>query len=822
LLVLADSVYTEIQDLAGAVVSHNGLPINVRNLGILLPNARQLASRGTEKAMEDVCRHRADAVFVEEYTAISALLGGLSCSGQPLRLIPVAGIRPHLAVGSLFAASAAADAIREGISEIAGEGQVPAVLSRWSYFSRRNLESIQALREASRLERRLTEAVGALLSILLIAAWLTVRTLRERRKARQAEEELGTAQQSYRSLIDQAADGVFLVDQDGRFVLVNSRMCGMLGYADEEMRQLNVLETYFPEERESGWQHLAGIPCGTSVGFERRMRRKDGGAIPVEASVVRLRDGRLQQIVRDITERKQAEAALRESEQHFRNMADTAPVMIWVAGPDKLFTFFNRTWLDFTGRTMEQEMGNGWSVGVHPEDLDSCYESYCSSFDARQTFQIECRLRRADGEYRWVLCSGVPRFERGAFAGYIGSDIDITDLKRTQEEALARQKLESLGVLTRGIAHDFNNLLGGVLASAELALSERAEGSPGDKEGLLTIKTAAIRGGEIVRQLMTYSGEETQTFESVDLSQLVGEMLQLLKVSISKCAMLKVNLPEEFPAVRANAAQIRQVVMNLITNASEALGEGEGVISVTVAQVRLGPDYNPPKLSQGDYIRLEVSDTGHGMTEEIQAKIFDPFFTTKHAGRGLGLASVQGIVRSHGGTVNIVSAPGQGSCFEVLLPCTSQPARDTGDSLVPASAGEVGSGGGTVLVVEDEDTLRIAVSKMLRKRGFSVVEASDGRAGVDQFRGNEREIDVVLLDLTLPGMTGREVLEELRQMRPDVKVIITTAYSHDTALKAIGGQQPWLYIRKPYRFSEVTDLLRNVCPHTRSSGHAAG
>jgi two-component system, cell cycle sensor histidine kinase and response regulator CckA len=823
-LVRADSVYTEIGDLAGALISHNGTRINERNLRILLPNARLMASRGTEEAMEDVCQHRADAVFVEEYTAISALLANRSCWGQELRLIPVPNVQPRFGVGSSFAASAAADAIREEIGRIAGEGKLPAALLRWTYFSHRNLESIQALREEQRHGRLLTGLVVVILGGLLIVVWLTSRILRERMKAILAEEELGTTQQNYQLLTEQAADGIFLVDKEGKFLLVNSRMCEMLGYSDAEMRQMNVLETYFPDERESEWQRLAGIPCHARLRFENQIKRKDGTAIPVEASVVRLGDGRLQQIVRDITERKQAEAALRESEERFRNMADTAPVMIWVTGPDKLFTFFNKTWLDFTGRTMEQELGDGWSTGLHPEDLKRCYEIFGSSFDARREFRMECRLRRADREYRWMLCSGVPRFAPGgAFAGYIGSDVDITELRRTQEEALSRQKLESLGVLAGGIAHDFNNLLGSILATAELVTSELPDGSPAC-EGVETIKNVAHRAAEIVRQMMAYAGQESQVFEPLNLSGLVNEMLQLVKVSISKRAALTVDLPDNLPTVRASAVQIRQVVLNLITNASEALGQKDGVISVTLAQVRSGLDPfadGTPSLLQNDHLRLTVSDTGCGMTDDVQARIFDPFFTTKFPGRGLGLAVAQGIIRDHGGTIHVVSAPGQGSRFEVLLPCADQPARDTSGILTPAAAGEAGSADRTVLVVEDEDGLRIAVSKMLRKQGFSVIEARDGRAGVDLFRANQREIDVVLLDLTLPGMTGREVLEELRQMRLDVKVIITTAYSQDNAQKAIGGEQSWLYIRKPYQLGEVTALLRNACP-ARSGGHAAG
>jgi two-component system cell cycle sensor histidine kinase/response regulator CckA len=390
---------------------------------------------------------------------------------------------------------------------------------------------------------------------------------------------------------------------------------------------------------------------------------------------------------------------------------------------------------------------------------------------------------------------------------------------------IARQKLESVGVLAGGIAHDFNNLLGGILASAELGLAERAEGSSPEEE-LLRIRTAAIRGGEIVRQLMIYGGKESPVFEMVDVSRLVEEMLQLLKISISKHAILKTKLGEGLPGVHANPTQIRQVVMNLVTNASEAIGDRDGVIRVTTARVRVGLDARATSAANfpaGDYLKLEVSDSGIGMTPEVQARLFEPFFTTKFTGRGLGLATVQGIVRGHGGAINVVSSLGQGTRLEVLLPCTNQPAPNVLDIAAPVSASEVGSVTGTVLVVEDEDTLRLPVSKMLRTKGFFVIEAIDGGAAVDLFRANEPDIAVVLLDMTLPGMSGPEVFAELQRIRPDVKVILTSAYSQETVLTAFGGHQAWDFVRKPYRLNDLVKSVRDACKQKGgTSGYAAG
>lgn len=641
----------------------------------------------------------------------------------------------------------------------------------------------------------------------------------------EAQEALRESENRFRSLFENTTVGLYRTTPEGHILMANPALLSMLGYESfDELRERNLQEEGFEPGYSCAAFRKRFKSEGVVRGIEAAWTRRDGTVLFVRESARAVRgfddsvlyyDG----IVQDVTERKraedtrrQAEAALQESEERFRNMADTAPVMIWVMGPDKLVTFFNKTYLDFTGRTPEQELGRGWVGLVHPEDLEHCSEILHSSFDARRNFQIECRARRADGEYRWVLCSGVPRFgPDGVFVGYIGSDIDITDLRRAQKEALARQKLESLGVLAGGIAHDFNNLLGGILINSELVLAGLPLGSSA-YAGLETIKSIAVRATDIVRQMMAYAGQENAPFETVNVSRLVSDMLQLLKVSISKTAILKVNLSENVPAVRGTAAQIRQVVMNLITNASEALGEKEGAISVCVTQVQVDQDSDASNLSHGDYVRLEVSDTGCGMTEEIQGRIFDPFFTTKFTGRGLGLAAVQGIIRNHGGVINVTSAPGQGSRFDVLLPCAGQAESGTPANItVPAPAGEVGNLAGTVLFIEDEAALCRAVSMLLRRKGLKVIEAADGKTGIDLFRASALQIDVVLLDLTLPVMSGGEVLHELRRIQPDMKVIIMSAYSRDRVLATIGGQQPWFYIRKPYQSSELIALVRNVC-----------
>jgi len=514
----------------------------------------------------------------------------------------------------------------------------------------------------------------------------------------------------------------------------------------------------------------------------------------------------------DITERKQAEAALRESEALFRNLADTAPVMMWTSGPDKLCTFFNKTWLCFTGRTMEQELGHGWAEGIHPDDAERCFSGYCEAFDARRDCHIEYRLRRADGEYRWVLCSGVPRFAPGGvFAGYIGSDIDITDLKSAQVEAVERQKLESLGALTSGIAHDFNNLLGSVLAEAELAELEVSAGSSPVVQ-IQRIKAVAVRASEIVRELMIYSGQDQAEFGSVDLSRLVEEMLELLKVSISKHAVLKTELRKHLPAVRGNAAQIRQIVMNLIINASEALGEKDGVIHVTTSLAGGGRNRSTipsTNLAEGDYLRLEVSDTGCGITEEQRARIFDPFFSTKFAGRGLGLAVVHGIVRAHAGSIHLSSRPGRGTKFQVFLPCAAN-ASEQNPAPAPESAVETNGAAATLLFVEDEESLRAAVSKMLSRRGYSVVGAGDGSAAVHLLRSHPREIDIILLDMTLPGTPSREVIAEAQRTRPSVKVVLTSAYSREMVAQSLEAPIVRGFIRKPFQFGELLQLLRNT------------
>jgi PAS domain S-box-containing protein len=372
----------------------------------------------------------------------------------------------------------------------------------------------------------------------------------------------------------------------------------------------------------------------------------------------------------ELAQRRLTEQALRETEERFRSLADTAPVAIWVTGPDRLGSFFNKRALTFAGRTTEELIGDRWTELVHPDDRDGVCAAYSSAVVARRPFRIECRMKRADGQYRWVLNTGIPRFVDRIFVGHIGTVVDTTDLKLSHEQMLVTQKMESLGALAAGIAHDFNNMLGVMFAESDVALLETTLVSPA-RQNVERIKAVAVRASEIVKLLIAYAGGTDVAMENVDLSLIVEEMIELLRDSISERAMLRTSLAKDL-LVRANAAQIRQVVLNLIKNGAEALEGRDGLIAVAAERVYIGrppaPE-GPTEAPEGEYVRLLVSDTGCGMTQEVQARALDPFYTTKFLGRGLGLAVVQGILRSHGGHIQILSKHGAGSTFQVLLPC---------------------------------------------------------------------------------------------------------------------------------------------------------
>jgi PAS domain S-box-containing protein len=487
-------------------------------------------------------------------------------------------------------------------------------------------------------------------------------------------------QEIFRLAVESSPNAILIVDHEGKIVLANAQTEKLFGYESHELlgQSVDILIPDSLRGRHPGLRKLyaeSPEPRYMGAGRDLYARRKDGSEVPVEIGLnpIQTEQGTwvLSAIV-DISERKRIQSELRETEERFRNMADTAPVMIWVSGPDKRCTFFNKGWLDFRGRTMEQELGDGWVDGVYPDDFHRCVTTYCSAFDARQSFQMEYRLKRADGEYRWILDTGVPRFESdGGFAGYVGSCVDITDLKRAHEDELSRQKLESLGLLARGVAHDFNNLQSTIIMIAELILEDQTANLALRKE-IAEIREIAMRGSELTHQLTVYAGGDIAEAESIDVASVIEEMLKLLEVSVAKRATLTNHLEKGLWPVVANPSHIRQILLNLVINAAEAMEDKRvGEIDVAASRVTVKPS-GKATLPPGEYLRITVSDNGHGIASELQGRIFDPFFTTKTSGRGLGLSVVQGIVRRYGGVLEVHSTPDKGTRFEVVLPFASQ------------------------------------------------------------------------------------------------------------------------------------------------------
>jgi two-component system cell cycle sensor histidine kinase/response regulator CckA len=604
----------------------------------------------------------------------------------------------------------------------------------------------------------------------------------------------------YRRIVEAVPEGIWLTDPQGLTVFSNRRMAQILGVDFESMAGMSCFACLFPEDvAEARMQFERGL-AGDRPPFDFRLRRADGSAIWVSIACMPVRDEDsslfgILGLFSDITERKRTEDALRQSEERLRSLVDSAPVITWMTGPDQKGTFYNVQALAFTGLRLDEIVGDGYISLLHPEDRDRYLEVTSAAAAARAPFSTEVRLRRADGEYRWMMVSGLPRVSNGIFLGHIGTGVDVTALKRSYEQHLASQKLESLGVLAAGVAHDFNNFLGAIVVRAESAQTDIGPGSRA-ADDLDQIRLTALRAAQIVSQLMTFAGHESAPSEAIDVSRLVNEMLGLLKVSISKNARLRTELAADLPAIHANPAEIRQLLLNLIVNASEALEGRIGFITINTARAT---------LDSADAVRLDVEDTGIGIAPELKSRIFDPFFTTRSAGRGLGLSTVQGVVRRLGGSIEVESTPGRGSRFAVLLPSIA--AAPQGEFREIALPPPPAAPAATVLFVEDEPSMRSAVTKLLRRRNFHVIEAADGVSAVELLRSDPSRIDVVLLDVTLPGMTGREVFDRLRGIKPDVKVVLSTAYSRERTMSEFRERNTSGFIRKPYKTNDLVEML---------------
>jgi two-component system cell cycle sensor histidine kinase/response regulator CckA len=518
----------------------------------------------------------------------------------------------------------------------------------------------------------------------------------------------------------------------------------------------------------------------------------------------------------------QAEQQLRASESRYAATLNSIGDAVIAMDRDGCITFINPVAQRLTGWAQDEAVGRPLEEVFRIVNGRTRQKVACPAGRAlreQSTVGLEdgtLLLSRA-GQEAWIDDCAAPIRGDGAdeVSGAVLAFRDVSEKRRAEDERQKleaklqqAQKLESLGMLAGGIAHDFNNILMTVMGYSDLAIRDLTAAH--DK--LEQVMQGARRAADLTNQMLAYAGKSKLVPQSVQLSEVVQEIGDLLKVSISKKCVLHMRLAESLPLIEADATQLRQVVMNLIINASEAIGEQSGAITVrtstmTCDRAYLADCHLAEELPAGLYVCLEVADTGCGMAPETRAKIFDPFFTTKFTGRGLGLAAVLGIIRGHRGTIRIDSEPGQGTTFRVLFPAFRQPLAALA---LPDKKATVWQGTGTVLVVDDEEWVRTLARKMLERLGFTVLTAAHGREAVEIYRAHAAWITAVLLDLTMPQMDGAETFHELKLVRDDVRVIISSGYGEQHALTLFAGMGLAGFVAKPYSLDELSSTLRKV------------
>lgn len=618
------------------------------------------------------------------------------------------------------------------------------------------------------------------------------------------------------------------IDEQGNIISCNKGGIKLLSAGSEEDILNRRISEFLPE-----WDSLIqGLKSGDELKageiVETEIINTKGEKLPVELIVgFFLLASRSFYLLffRDITWRKQAIEALQRAEERYRELFENANDIVYTHDLKGRFTSLNKAALAVTGYTPEEAQNLTVYDLVAPEYLEEVKERIRQKLLGSPPTKYEVEIIAKNGERIPLEVSTRVIYDKGIPVGIQGIARDIRDRKRAEQERkrmeaqlLHTQKLESLGILAGGIAHDFNNILVGILGNAGLALSKLPEDSPA-RNYLKRIEDSAHRAAELTNQMLAYAGRGIRTQQFINLTTLVKEMTPLLSAVISKKAQFEFDCDANLPLIQGDPTQIHQVLMNLVVNASEALGDNPGRILVRTKLVYLGEEqikksYFLEQVPPGEYVCLEVSDTGCGMSPDIMGKIFDPFFTTKFTGRGLGLASVLGIVRAHGGTINVYSEVGKGSSFKVYFPVfkgeggSAQGTKRENEEEVQFLSKWRGSG--CVLLADDEEEVLQVAGDTLKDHGFEVIYARNGREAVERFKEKSGEFVLVILDLTMPEMDGYEVFNEIIHISPGIPVIICSGFSEYDISKKFTETKPAGFLQKPYHPLELVKCVRNA------------
>ena len=623
----------------------------------------------------------------------------------------------------------------------------------------------------------------------------------------------------YEDLIEFAADAIFLGDPSGNIIGANQSAAVLSGYSNAELVNMNLAQLFSEAERFRAPLQFELLKQGKTVKNERILTRKNGSTITIEMNSKMLPCGTYHSFFRDITARKQADEALRISEEKFSQIFKLSPDAIALTRmSDGLYLDVNDGFIDIIGWPSDQIIGRsslpgGLDIWCHPEDREWMIQTVKENGEMTG---LETAFRGKNGRIIDGLMSArIIEVNHETCILTITRDITEQLILRNKQKDLETQmlqvqKLESLGVLAGGIAHDFNNILMAVIGHCDLAQRRLKTTSPA-MENLRQIKLATSKAADLSNQMLAYSGKGKFIVEPLNFSLIIEDMEHILAVSSSKKAVLRYDLAPNLPNVEADVTQIRQIIMNLVINASDAIGDNSGVIAISTGAMKCNRNYLQTtwldeNLEEGYYAFIEVADTGCGMTDDTIKRIFEPFYTTKFTGRGLGMAAVLGIVRGHNGAIKIYTELGKGSTLKVLLPASILPTTKQKDEIEISPLKERG----LVLLVDDEEAVLNISKEMLGEFGFTTLTANNGREGLEIFKQQHSNIRFVLMDLTMPYMDGEEAFREFRKIDPDVKVIICSGYNEQEVSQKFVGKGLAGFLKKPYMLEELQESIQKL------------